>query len=195
MEFFFSNGLAESTQREYSLAKRRYVHFCVHHNNNVPGSNLKRAVMPVCAVFSFTIFFPHNSYLATVRHLHIAERADNPEIAKMPCLEQVLRGINNKKGKVRLPIFDWHSGEDKQSETSQDTGVELQPRQRSMDLQMPPSRCWDTGRAMHTKSTSRPQEINLPKYLRFLQQMGREKYVWEGGQLRSPLQAWALRRR
>ena len=34
---------------------------------------------------------------------------------------------------------------------------------------MPPLRCWDAGKAMRTRSTSRPKEINLPKSPRFWQ--------------------------
>lgn len=45
-----------------------------------------------------------------MRHLHIAEKAGDPEISKMPRLEQVLRGIKltqargKKEGSGRQPI-------------------------------------------------------------------------------------------
>ena len=32
VEFFCRNSIAESTQRSYDSASRRYLHFCMHHN-------------------------------------------------------------------------------------------------------------------------------------------------------------------
>ncbi len=111
MEFFFRNGLAESTQRAYNSAKRRYIHFCHDHNlAPIPSSEQQ-----LCQYVSYLALanLSHNTikcYLSAVRHLHIAEQAPDPEISKMPRLEQVLRVIKytqakrKEKGKARLPI-------------------------------------------------------------------------------------------
>ena len=53
------------------------------------------------------------SYLAAVRHLHIAEGYGDPHISRMAKLEQVLRGIKlvqakGEKKPPRLPITPQH---------------------------------------------------------------------------------------
>ncbi len=100
----------------------------------VPCSDLGRDVMPNVSYLALQKL-SHSTikcYLAAVRHLHIAERAGDPEIAKIPRLEQVLRGVKltqakgNKKGKVRLPISIDILGKMRdawQGEASQDTGM------------------------------------------------------------------------
>lgn len=111
MEFYFRNGLAESTQRAYNSAKRRYIHFCSIHNlSPIPSSERQ-----LCHYVSYLAIanLSHNTikaYLSAVRHLHIAEQAADPGISKMPRLEHVLRGVKymqargERKGKARLPI-------------------------------------------------------------------------------------------
>ena len=111
MEFFVSHSVAESTRRSYSSAQRRYLQFCRDQNlSPVPTSEGQ-----LCQFVSYLALanLSHNTmkcYLSAIRHLHIAEGAGDPQISKMPRLEQVLRGIKlthargEKEGNVRLPV-------------------------------------------------------------------------------------------
>lgn len=81
----FSSGLAESTQQAYKSAKRRYVHFCVQHETcPIPATENQ-----LCQYVSYLALqnLSHStikSYLAAVRHLHVAERQGTPKFAKCP---------------------------------------------------------------------------------------------------------------
>ena len=111
MEFFVSHSVAESTRRSYSSAQRRYLQFCRDQNlSPVPTSEGQ-----LCQFVSYLALanLSHNTmkcYLSAIRHWHIAEGAGDPQISKMPRLEQVLRGIKlthargEKEGNVRLPV-------------------------------------------------------------------------------------------
>ena len=111
MEFFVSHSVAESTRRSYSSAQRRYLQFCRDQNlSPVPTSEGQ-----LCQFVSYLALanLSHNTmkcYLSAIRHLHIAEGAGDPQISKIPRLEQVLRGIKlthargEKEGNVRLPV-------------------------------------------------------------------------------------------
>ena len=109
--YYFQNGLAASTQRSYNSGKRRYLKFCqIKGSAPVPASEHQ-----LCQFVAFLANenLCHNtikSYLAAIRHLHIAEGAGDPGMSNMPRLEQVVKGIKvtqvkeGKKVKARLPI-------------------------------------------------------------------------------------------
>lgn len=111
MEYYFQNGLAASTQRSYNSGKRRYLKFCqIKGSAPVPASEHQ-----LCQFVAFLANekLCHNtikSYLAAIRHLHIAEGAGDPGMSNMPRLEQVVKGVKatqvkeGKKVKARLPI-------------------------------------------------------------------------------------------
>ena len=111
MEYYFQNGLAASTQRSYNSGKRRYLKFCrIKGSAPVPTSEHQ-----LCQFVAFLANekLCHNtikSYLAAIRHLHIAEGAGDPGMSNMPRLEQVVKGVKatqvkeGKKVKARLPI-------------------------------------------------------------------------------------------
>ncbi len=63
--------------------------------------------MPICVPGSFLL----NVTWQQLRHLHIAERTGDPEIAKMPRLEQALRGVKLTQAKDNKKGFLFH-GED-----------------------------------------------------------------------------------
>ena len=108
MDWFFRSGIADSTQRAYDSAKRRFLHFCMHHNiQPIPASE-----QHLCQYIAYLAMagLAHSTikcYLSAVCHLHIAENAG---ISRMPRLEQVLRGVkrtqarSKSKVKERLPI-------------------------------------------------------------------------------------------
>ena len=114
VEFYFCHGLAPSTQRTYNSAKKRYVLFCSN-KGLVP---LPASEHQLCQFISFlaTQELCHNtikSYLAAIRHLHIAEGFGDPHINNMAKLEQVLKGIKSVQCKsparrLRLPILPDH---------------------------------------------------------------------------------------
>ena len=114
VEFYFRNGLATSTQKAYTSAKRRYLQFC-QEKGLTP---LPAAEHQLCQFVSLLAnqSLCHNtikSYLAAVRHLHIAEGYGDPHISRMAKLEQVLRGIKlvqakGEKKPPRLPITPQH---------------------------------------------------------------------------------------
>ena len=114
VEFYFCHGLAPSPQKSYNSAKKRYVLFCSS-KGLVP---LPASEHQLCQFASFlaTPDLCHNSiksYLAAIRHLHIAEGFGDPHISRMAKLEQVLKGIKsvqckNSSRKLRLPILPHH---------------------------------------------------------------------------------------
>ena len=100
MEFFFRNGLAESTQRSYNSAKRQYIHFCKSHNMSpIPASERQLGQYVSYLALANLAHSTIKCYLAAVRHLHIAEGAADPQISRMARLEQILRGIKLTQAK------------------------------------------------------------------------------------------------
>lgn len=112
VEFYFRNGLANSTQRSYNSAKKRYACFCRSKNiTPLPASEhlLCRYVSTLADenLRHGTI----KCYLSAIRHLHVAEGYGDPRVSSMARLEQVLKGIKmtqarkpGEKSLVRLPI-------------------------------------------------------------------------------------------
>ncbi len=85
---------ADSTRRTYAAAKKRYVRFCTtHHINILPSTeqNLYRYVAFLAkeGVRATSI----KCYLSAMHHLHIEEGWGTPNMADMPKLELVIRGI------------------------------------------------------------------------------------------------------
>ena len=115
MEFYFQNGLAPSTQKAYNSAKKRYILFCSEKGlTPLPASENQ-----LCQFVSLLADqnLCHNtikSYLAAIRHLHIAQGFGDPHIHSMAKLEQVLKGIKSVQCKKpnnrisRLPISPDH---------------------------------------------------------------------------------------
>lgn len=111
MDFYFQHGLADSTQRSYYSAKRRYISFCAEHNLvALPVSEPQ-----LCKFISYLAIqkLSHSTikcYLSAVRHLQVEGGWGDPRINEMAKLEQVLKGIKRlqavEKGspKQKLPI-------------------------------------------------------------------------------------------
>ena len=103
--------IVPSTQKSYNSAKKQYVLFCSS-KGLVP---LPASEHQLCQFASFlaTRDLCHNSiksYLAAIRHLHIAEGIGGPHISRMAKLEQALSlfSAKNPSRKLRLPILPHH---------------------------------------------------------------------------------------
>ena len=94
MEFYFSHGIAASTQRTYASAKRRYFQFCsTNHLNALPASEQCLCQFVVYLALEGLAHTTIKGYLSGIRHLHLENYWPNPNISAMACLEQVLKGI------------------------------------------------------------------------------------------------------
>ena len=102
VEFFFRNGLANSTQRTYNSAKKRYIMFCS--SVNLPPLPVTEQLLCRFVSYLANQSLTHSTikgYLAGVRHLHIAEGLGDPRISAMAQLEQVLRGVKLTQARGR----------------------------------------------------------------------------------------------
>lgn len=111
MDFYFSNGLAPSTQKTYGSGKKRYITFCTELGlSPVPAS--EQQLCRFAAKLAEEGLAPGTikSYLSAIRHLHLQLRLADPKIADMPRLEQVVKGAKsqfvkrNPQCHIRLPI-------------------------------------------------------------------------------------------
>ena len=110
MERYFRQGLAASTQRTYSSAKKRYVEFCNKHSLPL----LPVQEHQLCHFVSYLgdqglAYSSLKGYLSAIRNLQISYNYPDPNISGMPKLEQVLRGIKKQNSaacakRERLPI-------------------------------------------------------------------------------------------
>ena len=112
MEYYFLNGLAESTRKTYNSAKKRYIAFCAGRGEcPVPTSESLLCQFVSHIANNNLCHSTIKSYLSAVRHLHIAEGRGDPGISSMARLEQVLKGVKLVQARtppqgrvVRLPI-------------------------------------------------------------------------------------------
>ena len=103
MEFYFQNGLAVSTRKAYNSAKKRYHEFCASKGLVPLPSSEQQLCLFVSILASQNICHSIiKSYLAAVRHLHIAEGFGDPLICDMARLEQVLKGVKSVQSKEQL---------------------------------------------------------------------------------------------
>ena len=110
MERYFRQGLASSTQRTYSSAQKRYLEFCNKHS--LPPLPVHEHQL--CQFVSFLgdqslAYSSLKGYLSAIRNLQITYNYPDPNISRMPKLEQVLRGIKRQNAaaqtkRERLPI-------------------------------------------------------------------------------------------
>ena len=95
MESYFRSGLALSTQRSYSSAKRRFLLFCEE------SIIVDRAViMQIRLSPRGPGSIPQDSkHLSAARHLQISMNLQDPRIREMPKLEQMLGGVKREHAK------------------------------------------------------------------------------------------------
>ena len=114
MEHFFRNGLAPSTQKTYNSGKKRYLQFCKDKSTlPLPASEEQLCQFVSSLAIQSLCHNTIKSYLAAIRHLHIAEGYGDPHVHNMARLEQVLKGIKAVQSKgpkrtERLPITPNH---------------------------------------------------------------------------------------
>ena len=112
VDFYFNQALASSTRRSYASAQTRYLSFCSQFN--IPPLPVQESDLCRFASFLANVNVSHSTikcYLSAVRRLQIASNLPDPQIASMPKLEGVIRGIKSQQAssrvssdKKRLPI-------------------------------------------------------------------------------------------
>ena len=108
---YFEQGLATSTRKTYQAGIKKFRQFCVVCNIQTP---LPVSQPLLCLFISFLAnnglsYGTIKTYLSAVRYLHIANDYPEPEVALMPKLKLVERGIrkiNSKDfcGRQEFPI-------------------------------------------------------------------------------------------
>ena len=99
MEFYFSHGIAASTQRTYLSAKRRYLQFCCTNKlDPLPASEHRLCQFVTALALEGLSHSALKGYLSGVRHLHLENHYKNPTMAR---LEQVLKGIKSLQTKTK----------------------------------------------------------------------------------------------
>ena len=102
MEFYFSHGIAASTQRTYLSAKRRYLQFCCTNKlDPLPASEHRLCQFVAALALEGLAHNTLKGYLSGIRHLHLENHYKNPNINTMARLEQVLKGIKSLQAKTK----------------------------------------------------------------------------------------------
>ena len=100
----FQEALAPSTRRTYASAQGRYLEFCkVTARNPVPVDEHSLCVYVVWLHNKGLAHQSIKSYLSAVWYLQIACNLGDPNIAAMPRLEYVLKGVKVERAR-RLPL-------------------------------------------------------------------------------------------
>ena len=103
MDFYYSQALAESTKKSYTLAKKRYIHFCVTHNLTpielvlcqyvaflaklgLAAASIK-CYLAAASIKCYLAAASIKCYLAAVRYIQTTEGGGGPNISSMPKLE------------------------------------------------------------------------------------------------------------
>ncbi len=94
MDFYIGQALADSTQRSYASAKKRYMHFCTTHKVTLISTNEQLlchyvAFLAKSGLAATSIKW----YLAAVRNLQITKGKGDPNMSAMPKLDMVVRGV------------------------------------------------------------------------------------------------------
>ena len=98
------NGLAESTRKTYSSAKKCYREFCMRKQlNPLPASESHLCQFVSQLANDHLSHTTIKCYLTAVRHAHIENGLADPQIRGMARLEQVLKGIKSIQCRARPP--------------------------------------------------------------------------------------------
>lgn len=103
--------MTASTHRTYKTAERRYLKFCTSFSvKPLPVSEAGLCYYVACLGQEGLAHATIRTYLSGVRQIQIAHGLPEPQLAAMPRLQQVLRGVRVERGKAgrtprpRLPI-------------------------------------------------------------------------------------------
>lgn len=100
MDSYFRSGLAPSTRRSYSSAKKRFLEFCeASHTSPLPLS--EQVMCRYVAYLGEQGLSPKSikAYLSAARHLQISMNMRDPKLGEMPKLEQVMKGVKREYAK------------------------------------------------------------------------------------------------
>ncbi len=138
MEFYFQNGLALSTQKACNSAKKRYIQLCSGRGlTPLPASEDHLCQIVSSLANQKLCHSSIKSYLAAIRHLHIAEGYGEPNISSMARLEQVLiKSVQSKGHKriSRLPITLDHLVKMREVRSKQSSSVDGKMLQAAASL-------------------------------------------------------------
>ena len=112
-QLLFQKGLASGTRNTYASANRRYITFC--RDFSIQPLPVSEQILCTYAAYLAAKGLSHRSvkcYLSAIRNLHLEFGLDDPGIARMARLQQIIRGIklhgsrggNQRGGNPRLPI-------------------------------------------------------------------------------------------
>ena len=105
----FTAGIAKSTQKTYKSGSKRYTDFC--DNYELTAFPISKSVLMYFVAFLYKEGLSAGavkSYLAAARHAQISLGLGDPNVAGMPQLEFVIKGLKKKAAsgqrQTRLPI-------------------------------------------------------------------------------------------
>ena len=112
-QLLFQKSLASDTRNTYASANRRFITFC--RDFSIEPLPVTEQILCTYAAYLAAKGLSHQSvkcYLSVIRNLHLEFGLDDPGIAKMPRLQQIIRGIelhgsrggNQRVCNPRLPI-------------------------------------------------------------------------------------------
>ena len=96
VKFYFQSGIAASTQKAYNSVKKRYIMFCSDKGPiPLPATENQLCLYVSTLADQKLCHSTIKSYLAAIRHLHIAQDFGDPHLNRMAKLEQVLKDIKS----------------------------------------------------------------------------------------------------
>ena len=110
VQWYFEHGLAAATRKTYQAGIKKFVQFC-HMYKVVNPLPVTQSLL--CSYISYLAqsglaYASIKTYLSAIRHLQISNGLSAPDLASMPKLALVERGIRRVKssepGRTRLPI-------------------------------------------------------------------------------------------
>ena len=111
VQYYFTNGLAPSTQRCYSAGQQRYIQFCTQADViPIPTSENTLSFFAAYLARSGLAYSTIKVYFSSIGNLHLScSQHIAYQTALTPRLEQILRGIKREQAftrseRIRLPI-------------------------------------------------------------------------------------------
>ena len=102
VQHLLKHALAPSTLRSYDVGQRRYLVFCTKINTSPLPVNETLLCRYVASLASENLQFQSiKSYLSAVRYMQITSGYGDPDMASMPILEYVLKGIKRQQAKQK----------------------------------------------------------------------------------------------
>lgn len=106
VQHYFRKGLAQSTQRTYGTAMKRFYTFCVKFNIHMPFPATEHLMCCFAAHLADEGLAPQTakSYLAAVRNMQISLGLPDPrDQSSLPVLKRVLTGISRDRLRRQTP--------------------------------------------------------------------------------------------